>query len=69
MTMNNKRDKLNSWIAQCQCILGEVKRLKAAAGRLEDDLLVLREALCRDADIISVELEGDRWKAIERNHK
>lgn len=69
MTMNNKTDKLNSWVAQCQCILGEIRRMKAAVNRLEDDLLTLREALAKDKDVISVEMDGDRWRAIERNHK
>jgi hypothetical protein len=69
MTMNNKRDKVNSWIAQIQCVLGELKRLKAAANRLEDDITTLRDAIVLDQDIISTEMKGDRWKAIERNHK
>lgn len=69
MTMNNKKDKMNSWIAQIQCILGELKRVKSAANRLEDDITTLRNAILQDKDILSVEMEGDRWKAIERNHK
>ena len=69
MTMNNKKDKVNSWIAQIQCVLGDLKRIKAAANRLEDDITVLRDSIVLDQDITTTELKGDRWKAIERNHK
>lgn len=69
MTMNNKKDKMNSWVAQIQCVLGDLKRLRAAANRLEDEVTVLRDAIAMDQDIITTEMNGDRWKAIERNHK
>jgi len=69
MTMNNKKDKVNSWIAQIQCVLGDLKRIKAAANRLEDDITVLRDSIVLDQDITTTELKGDRWKVIERNHK